>query len=121
MNFKDMMNQQRRYFATGATLPIAFRIEQLKKLKSLLDKHELDITFALKKDLHKSAMESVVTELMIVKDEINFIIKHLKKWSRPRKVATPFPLLWPGRSRIYYEPYGSVLIIAPWNYPLQLT
>ncbi len=116
-----MMNQQRRYFATGATLPVAFRIEQLKKLKSLLAKYEVDITEALNKDLHKSAMESVMTELILVVEEINFIIKHLKKWSRPTKVTTPFPLLWPGRSRIYYEPYGSVLIIAPWNYPIMLS
>lgn len=119
-NIKSIIEQQKRYFSTGATLPVPFRIEQLKKLKLLLQIHEKSIALALKKDLNKAPMEAIFNEILLVVDEINFIIKHLKKWTRPLKVSTPFPLLWPGRSEIYFEPYGTVLIIGPWNYPFLL-
>lgn len=119
-NIKSIIDQQRRYFATGATLPISFRIEQLKKLKSLLEMHETDIVDALHKDLHKAPTEALVNEILTVTDEINFIIRHLKRWARPQKVSSPFPLLFPGRSELHYEPYGTVFIIGPWNYPFLL-
>lgn len=119
-DYKSMLAQQRQFFATGATLPVSFRLAQLKKLKLLLKTHETEITDALKKDLHKSPVEALITEIILLNDEIDFMIKHLKKWTRPTKTKTPFPLLWPGRSTIHYEPYGTVLIIAPWNYPVLL-
>lgn len=117
---KTILEQQRQFFASSATLPIAFRIEQLKKLKSLFQTHEQNITDALKKDLNKAPNESFITEIMLVYEEIDYIIKNLKKWARAQKASTPFPLLFPGRSEIHFEPYGSVLIIGPWNYPFQL-
>lgn len=120
-DFELITDKQRHFFATGATKPLVFRIKQLKILKSLLEQNEKDILEALKKDLYKSTMEAVITEFILITDEINFVIKHLKKWAKPRKVSTPFPSLWPGRSYSYFEPYGSVLIISPWNYPLFLT
>ncbi|MBX3709186.1 MAG: aldehyde dehydrogenase [Gammaproteobacteria bacterium] len=117
---KIMLDKQRQFFASGSTLPIKFRIEQLNKLKILLQQHESEITEALKKDLNKIEMEAVVTEIIFVAKEIEFIIKNLPKWAKPTKVSSPFPLCWPGRSAIHYEPYGSVLIIGPWNYPFML-
>lgn len=119
-NFKTLLEQQRSYFARGATLSLDFRIKQLKLLKSLLQQHESDITEALKRDLNKSSTEAILSEIILVTDEIDFIIKHLKNWIRPQKVSTPFPTLWPGKSYIHSEPYGSVLIIGPWNYPFML-
>lgn len=110
---------QRRFLATGATLPVDYRLEQLKKLKSLLEIHESKITTALKQDLNKAPFETIRDEVILVVKEIDFICKHLKKWMRPVSVKTPIPF-WPGRSKIYYEPYGSVFIIGPWNYPLLL-
>ena len=115
-----MIHQQRYFFETGITLPITFRIQQLELLKSILQTHEAEIITALKLDLNKAPNESMLTELLLIKKEIEYVIKHLKKWARPKKVFTPL-FLWPGRSVIRSEPYGIVLIIAPWNYPFMLT
>lgn len=117
--FKKMLDQQRHFFSTGTTLPIAFRIEQLQKLKKLIQTHESEITVALKKDLGKNAIEVMTTEILLILKEINTVIKHLKSWAKPLKVPTILPL-WPGRSTIYTEPYGVVLIIGTWNYPFLL-
>ncbi|RDI43744.1 aldehyde dehydrogenase [Aquicella lusitana] len=115
----SILDQQRDFFATGATLPLAFRITQLKQLKSLLMTHEAEIANALKRDLNKAPTEAIFNEVLLVIKEINFALKQLHKWMRPKKVRTPF-FLWPGRSEIRAEPYGSVLIMGPWNYPFML-
>lgn len=112
---------QREFFLQGATLTLDFRIKQLKKLKNIIEKNEKNILNALYQDLHKAPQETYVNEIALVLREINYHLKHLKKWLRPKKVGTPFPLLWPGKSYIHYEPYGCVLIIAPWNYPFLLS
>lgn len=121
MDFADKLNQQRSFFASGKTKTISFRLEQLKKLKSYIQAHENDITTALSRDLHKAPIESHLSEIMLVVTEIDYAIKHLKQWTKANRVRTPFPLLFPGKSYIYPEPYGCALIIAPWNYPFQLT
>ncbi len=113
------MEAQKAFFATGATLPIPFRIEQLCKLADALREWETPLCDALKKDLHKSYQEAVLTELSIVQGEIRNHIKHLRRWSRPQRVATPLKLI-PSRSRVITQPLGTALIIAPWNYPVQL-
>ena len=110
---------QKAFFATGATLPIPFRIEQLRKLADALREWEAPLCDALKKDLHKSYQEAVLTELSIVQGEIRNHIKHLRRWARPQRVATPLKLT-PSRSRVITQPLGTALIIAPWNYPVQL-
>lgn len=120
MDVNTILARQHEFFASGTTLPISFRIEQLKKWKSLINAHEVEIIAALKQDLHKATTESLLTEIIMVTDEIDFIIKNLQTWARPQKAKSPFPNCWPGRSLIHYEPYGSVLVIAPWNYPFLL-
>ncbi len=122
MNIHDasLLKRQRAYFFSGATLPIDFRINQLKKLKSLIQSHEAEIIDALKKDLRKCEMEAIVSEIILMTEEIDYHIKHLHRWAQPEEMSTPFPLSLLGRSRIYREPYGSVLIIGPWNYPFSL-
>lgn len=111
--------QQREFFRSGETRPLNFRIAQLKKLKSIIKAHENDITQALHKDLGKSYKESSFDEVALTLHEIDVVIKHLKHWAQPKKVKTPL-ILQPARSTIYYEPYGGVLILAPWNYPFYL-
>lgn len=118
--FSDLIAKQRQFFASSATYSIDFRIKQLKLLKSIIEKNETVIAAALKQDLHKSPMEAIVNEVMLVIDEINFAIKHLRKWAKPKKVSASFPFTWPGSSKIYYEPYGCVLIMGAWNYPFLL-
>lgn len=119
-NFTNILERQRQFFATGVTLPLAFRIEQLKKIQSLLEIHEADIVNALQKDLRKAPMESILDEILLVTEEIKFILKNLSQWMKPKKVPTRSPILWPAKSRIHFEPYGSALIMGPWNYPFLL-
>jgi len=110
------MNQ---YFHSGATRSFAFRNGQLKKLKQALLDHEQAIYNALYTDLKKSKEESYATELGLVLAEINVLLRNLRRWMQPQIVGTDLVNL-PSRSRVYRDPLGTVLIIAPWNYPLQL-
>lgn len=114
-----IVNNQRKYFFSGATRPYSYRIEQLKKLQTMLVKYEKDIYRVLKADLNKSKHEAITTELGVLHTEIDFTIKNLKDWMKDE--AVPAPITHTGTSSyIRYEPYGVTLIIAPWNYPIQL-
>ncbi|MBQ7856107.1 MAG: aldehyde dehydrogenase [Alistipes sp.] len=110
---------QRKYFRSGATLDLDFRVEALKRLRDALHKWEKQICQALWEDLHKSYEEAYMTELSIVLGEINNHLRHLKEWAADERCSTPLKM-FPSRSRIVSEPLGSTLIIAPWNYPVQL-
>lgn len=110
----------RHYFNTGKTKDVDHRIAQLNILKKAIFEHEKDIVAALKTDLSKSGPESFMTEINVVIHEIEYAVKHLKKWARPRWVKTPLSLQ-PALSYIYQDPLGVVLIIGPWNYPFNLT
>ncbi len=116
---KEIIDAQREFFASNATLDCRFRKEQLKKLRNALIEWEKPLCDALWKDLHKSAEEAILTELSIVSGEIKNHIKHLRCWMRSRRVSTPLKMM-PSRSRVVSEPLGNALIIAPWNYPVQL-
>ena len=118
-SINDIVSQQREYFLTNETKSIDFRLKQLKKLKSAVEKYSDDIYDALWKDLHKCKEEAFLTEISIVLNEINDHIKNIKKWARPEKVKTPVYLM-PSKSYVTYEPFGVALIIAPWNYPFHL-
>lgn len=116
---KETLDDQRSFFGSHQTKSVEFRLQQLKKLKNVILKKEKDIAHALWQDLHKSYQEAYLTEISIVLGELDFHIKKLKKWAKPHCIYTPIHLL-PSRSRLYYEPLGVSLIIAPWNYPFQL-
>jgi aldehyde dehydrogenase (NAD+) len=107
------------HFATGATRSYAFRKQQLQQLKSAILQYEKDLHEALYQDLKKSPEECWVTETGFLVAEISHTLKHLKSWMKPKKVATNL-LNFPSQSFIYKEPLGVVLIVGPWNYPLQL-
>ncbi len=115
----NSISKQREFFRLNNTKGVEFRLEQLKKLKRLIIKRELDIEAALWEDLHKSPEEAYLTEISIVMQELDNHLKHLKKWAEPQKVKTPIHL-FPSSSTIIYEPLGIALIVAPWNYPFQL-
>ncbi len=110
---------QRDFFATHATLPIDYRMEMLRKLRSAIVRHEQSLTDALYLDLHKSYEEAYLTEISIVLGEIDNFLKNLPRWAAPSKKKTPLKLK-PSKSAIITEPLGVALIIAPWNYPVQL-
>ena len=109
----------RTYFETGVTKSHAFRKEQLTRLKQAVIKYQFAIQEALYKDLKKSPEEAWVTETGFLLSEISYTLNHLKRWMKPESVSTNL-LNIPSRSYIVKEPLGTVLIIGPWNYPLQL-
>ena len=108
------------FFAANKTKPYEFRSEQLHKLERAVRKYEQRICDALYKDLHKVSMETYFTEIGMVQEEIRFLLKHLKRLMKPRRVRTPISHFL-ASSTVYYEPYGTVLIMSPWNYPVNLT
>ncbi len=110
---------QKALFRSGETLEIRRRKENLHALGEALQKWEKPLADALWKDLHKSYEEAFLTELSIVRGEIENHLKHLDRWAAPTKVRTPLKM-FPSRSRILAEPLGNALIIAPWNYPVNL-
>ena len=115
----ELVKAQRAYFREGATLGLAFRREMLKRLLNALHTWERPLTEALYQDLHKSYEEALLTEISIVIVEIKNHLKNLDSWAEDEERATPFKL-FPSRSKIIAEPLGNTLIIAPWNYPVQL-
>ncbi|MEO6188904.1 MAG: aldehyde dehydrogenase [Ginsengibacter sp.] len=106
-------------FDSNATLSYEFRRQQLENLKKAIEKYEDEINTALKKDLGKSKEESWATEIGLLMAEIKLILKNLRKWMRPEKVSAGL-ITFPSTGKIYHDPLGVVLIISPWNYPLQL-
>ena len=116
---KLVLDSQRRFFENGITLNIGYRLEVLKKLRSLIIKYEQDIKDALWNDFHKPEFEAIATETRFVIKEMNFTIRNLRKWSRKRRVRTPI-VHFPAHSYIAPQPYGQVLVLSPWNYPFQL-
>ena len=117
--FSKLTEAQKQFFETGRTRDLAFRICQLQLLADAMRKYETVLEEALKKDLGKSAFESYATEIGFVLADIRYTIQNLQKWSAPKRVRTPL-YLFPGKSKIQKEPYGSVLILGPYNYPVQL-
>ena len=110
---------QRRYFNSGATLPLPGRRAALKRLLNAVTAREEEILAALAQDLGKARMEGYLTEVGIVKSELNAMLRHLDRWAKPRRVGTPLAH-FPSRSMVWPEPYGVVLVQSPWNYPFQL-
>ena len=119
MEYKKMLMQQRVFFNTGMTRNVKWRKAQLKALYCAIKNHEKELFDALKVDLNKSPAEAFSTEIGLVLEEISFALKHLSKWSKNKKVRSTL-LSFPSAGKIYYEPYGVVLILSPWNYPVQL-
>jgi len=115
----SLLRNQREFFHTGKTRDISFRINTLKKMYGMIEKHESEIMNALYKDLHKSNTESFTSEIAYVQKEIKHIIRHLKKWNKPEKIGVSL-INKPGKGYIQYEPYGISLVISPWNYPFGL-
>ncbi|AIF43500.1 aldehyde dehydrogenase [Virgibacillus sp. SK37] len=117
--YSSMIANQRTFFKNGNTLEFNFRKKQLQKLKDMLKNYEDAIYQALKADLNKSEHEVLTTELGILYTEIDFAIKHLKEWMEPINVHAPMTHKGT-KNLIMKEPFGVILIMAPWNYPLQL-
>jgi len=115
-----LLQRQKAFFRSGQTLPVAFRLEQLKKLYAAVKKYEADILSALHSDLGKSGYEGFMCETGLALTEISYMIKHARKFSRKKRVATPLAQ-FASSSFKQPVPYGNTLIMSPWNYPFLLT
>ena len=120
MSVSSLLSAQRGYFRSGNTLPLPARKQALHALLRQVTLQEGALLAALREDLGKARFEGYMTEVGLVKDELRFHLKHLDRWAGERRVPTPLAQ-FPGRSRVRPEPYGVALIMAPWNYPVQLS
>lgn len=120
MNIDSILESQRKFFNSGATLPIKFRIENLKKLYNAVKKYEKEICIALTSDLGKSDFEGFMCEVGLVLTEISYMIKHTRRFAKEHTVYTPLAQ-FASRSYKKPSPYGNTLIMSPWNYPFLLT
>ncbi len=120
IDIPKILAAQKQFFQSGRTKDLQFRLKNLARLKEAIIQNEDAILKALNQDLSKSGYEGYLSEVGFILNEIRLVSRKLNSWARPRRVKTPF-VLWVASSRIYVEPYGIALIIASWNYPLQLS
>ena len=116
----DIVEKQKEYFLSGATLSVEERIKNLKKLHKAVVDNEEKLREALKKDLFKSAFESDMCEIRLTESEISYMISHIKRFAKDKTVYTPLSQFH-SHSYLHYTPYGNVLVMSPWNYPVLLT
>ena len=117
---KDILQQQNHFFSSGKTIPAEFRLKQLESLKEAMIRHEADLAAALKEDLGKGRMESYMCEIGLTLSELTWMQKHLRSLMRSKRVSTP-AAQFAAKSFRSPSPYGTVLIMSPWNYPVLLT
>ena len=117
---KQLIQKQRTFFHSNATLDVEYRIHALQKLKACILKYENEINIAIRADLGKCAFESYMCETGLVLSELTYMIRHTRKFAKERTVRTPLAQF---HSRSYQKPspYGVTLIMSPWNYPFMLT
>lgn len=120
IEIRQIVEKQRTYFYTGASLPLSHRIEALKKIQSYILAHEAEIGEAIRKDLGKSDFESYMCETGLVLSEITYMLKHIRSFAKKKTVLTPLAQFH-SRSFKKPSPYGVTLIMSPWNYPFLLT
>lgn len=116
---EELLRRQKDYFNTGVTRGLAFRRAMLLRLERAVRAHEEELLAALKADLGKSRFEGYATELGVVYAELRTARNNLARWARPRRTGVPLSQ-FPAQARVLREPYGAALILAPWNYPVQL-
>lgn len=119
IDFTSILIKERQFFSSGLTKKLLFRLEMLEKLEKWIRVNDVQILDALKSDLNKAPFESYATEIGVVIDELHHTRKHLESWTKATQVRGNIKN-WPSRGECISEPYGVVLIMAPWNYPFQL-
>ena len=119
-NMEEMLRRHKEFFRTGQTLDVDYRIRALDRLYRAIEKYEDAICSAIYCDIGKAREESYMCEVGLALSEISFLRKHLHEWADPRRVSTGLGN-FPAVSRIVQEPYGTVLVMAPWNYPFLLS
>ena len=119
-NISELKTRQNAFFEAGGTADVGQRVDKLKQLKQLVESREKQIAEALRRDFQKPEFETYITETSFILSELKFFIKNLKQWAQPARVKSSL-LNFPSKDFIYPTPYGVCLVLAPWNYPFQLT
>ncbi|MFN3271761.1 MAG: aldehyde dehydrogenase [Cloacibacterium caeni] len=120
MNYADILQQQKTFFNTHATKDLNFRKAQLQKLKKVVKSNEKLLYDAIYQDFGKSEFETFGTEISFIYKDIDYYLKNLKSFAKPKNVLTNI-VNQMGSSKIVFEPLGNCLVIGAWNYPYQLT
>lgn len=120
MQIEKIIEAQRRFFASGKTIDVGFRIRMLTRLEKAILKYEEELCAAIKSDLGKSKEEAYMCEIGMTLSELRYMRKHVRGWSRDRRVLSPIAQFH-AKSFTVQEPYGVVLVMSPWNYPVLLT
>jgi len=117
---RALVERQRAWFLSGATLPVKARLESLDRLRAAMLRYQDRIQEALQTDLKKCELEGFMTETGLSLGELTYVRKHLRRWAKDRRVSTPMTN-FAARSFVRSMPYGVTLIMSPWNYPYLLT
>lgn len=120
MTIPDLIKTQKAAYKKGVTLSLEKRTELLNQLRTMVSSHEKELCDAIAADFGKPYVESYITEIFTVLQEIDFHLKHLKKWIKPESAGTHVTV-FPAKSEIHYRPFGTVLVISTWNYPVHLS
>ena len=119
MTIDQIIENQRKFFATDTTKNVQYRLDALNRLYKGIETSKRDIYAALKKDLNKSDFEAFVAEVSVVLNDLKYVKNNVKKWAKVKRVPTPM-MHFRSKSFVVPEPYGVALIMSPWNYPFQL-
>ena len=119
MDITKIVNQQKKFFNSNSTKDVALRINNLKKLKKVIQENETELYKAIYADFKKSKFETYIAEIALIYNELNDAIRNLKKWSKQKRVRTNLAN-FPAKSYIIPEPLGTILVISAWNYPYQI-
>ena len=120
-DIQNIVTEQRKFFRTGATLPVKWRIQQLKKLKKAVLEHANDFETALAEDLGRSQVEAYLCDIGPIVVEVNEMIRGLRRWARPERHFSGFMCFPSMVTKVYKMPYGVSLVISPFNFPILLT
>ncbi|CAM1154491.1 ALDH3A2 (predicted) [Pycnogonum litorale] len=120
ISYRKVVHGLRSVFQSGKTLPVDFRVKQLQSFLEMVEKNEAVFCSALAEDLRKPSHESFICELDILRNEIVHTLNHLRDWVKPEKTSKTLPTIL-DKSFIKNDPYGIVLILGAWNYPIQLS
>ena len=120
MTIEEKVSAARQFFRSGKTLDLSYRKDALRRLKEAIQSNETQLSEAIRSDLGKSASEAYMCEIGLVLAEIGYTLNHIDRWARTKRMATPLTNFH-SKSMIVEEPYGVVLVMSPWNYPVLLT